>query len=145
MPYIDLCKQKEGLVMIETVHKNMGYHTPDQIKGAQLVRAAHGRVVHPPDGVIKQMVSDNIPKNMPIGIDNVADALAIYGSPVSRLKGAKTREKTQPGVGGGRKLEIPRDFYCLNKFVTLTVDVIFMSGIPYIRSPSRERSSLTRR
>ena len=47
------------------------------------------------------MVSDNIPKNMTIGLDNVADAPAIYGPPVSRLKGAKTREKTHPRVGEG--------------------------------------------
>ena len=82
----------------------MGSNTPEQIKGAQLTRVAQGRVGHPPDGVLKQMVSDNIPKNMPIGLDNVADALAIYGTPVSRLKGTKTREKTQPWVGEGGKL-----------------------------------------
>ena len=28
MPYIDICKQKEGLVMIETSRKNIGGHTP---------------------------------------------------------------------------------------------------------------------
>ena len=57
------------------------------------------------------MVSDNIPENIPIGLDNVADALAIYCTPVSRLKGAKTREKTHPRVEEGGKLEIPRYFY----------------------------------
>ena len=29
MPYIDICDQKEGLVMIETVRKNMGGNTPE--------------------------------------------------------------------------------------------------------------------
>ena len=57
------------------------------------------------------MVSDNIPENMCIGLDNVADALAIYGPPVSRLKAAKTREKTHQRVGERGKLETPRDFY----------------------------------
>ena len=94
MPYINICDQKEGLVMVETVRGNMGGNTPEQIKGAQLARVAQGCVGHPPDGVhgvLKQMVSDNIPENMTIGLDNVADALAIYGPPLSRLKGAKTR------------------------------------------------------
>ena len=91
MPYINLSNQKEGLVIIETVRRNMVGNTPEQIKGDQLVRVAQGSVGHPPDGVLKQMVSDNIPENMPIGLDNVADALAIYGPPVSRLKGSKTR------------------------------------------------------
>ena len=97
--------------MIETVRKNMGGNTPDQTKGDQLARVEHGRLGHPPDRVLKQMVSDNIPENMTIGLDNVADALAIYGPPVSRSKGANTREKTYTRVGEGGKLEIPRDFY----------------------------------
>ena len=59
MPYIDLRDQKEGLVMIETVRKNMGGNTPEQIKGYQMARVAQGCVGHPPDGVLKQMVSDN--------------------------------------------------------------------------------------
>ena len=66
MPYIDLRDQKEGLVMIETVRKNMGDHTPEKIKGAKLARVAQGRVGHPPDRVLKQMVSDNIPKICPL-------------------------------------------------------------------------------
>ena len=40
MPYINLREQKEVLVMIETVRENMGGHTPEQIKGAQLARVA---------------------------------------------------------------------------------------------------------
>ena len=53
MPYIDLREQKEGLVMIETVRKNMGGNTLDQIKGAHMDRVAQGNVGHPPDGVLK--------------------------------------------------------------------------------------------
>ena len=53
------------------------------------------------------MVSDDIPKNIPIGLDNFTYALAIYGPPVSRLKGAKNREKTHPRIGEGGGLEIP--------------------------------------
>ena len=78
------------------------------------------------------MVSDNIPENMPIGLDNVAGALVIYCPPVSRLEGAKTREKIHPRVGEERKLTITRDFYRLKKFVTLTADVLFVSGIPFL-------------
>ena len=89
------------------------------------------------------MVSDNIPKNMPIGLNNVADALAIYGPHVSSLKGAKTREKTYPRVGEGGKLEIPRDFYRLNKFLTLTVDIILLSGIPLLVTFSRNIKIIT--
>ena len=74
--------------MIETIRENMEGNTPEQNKGSQLAEVPQGSVCHPPDGIIKQMFSYNIPKNMSIGLDNVADDLAIYGPPVSRLKGA---------------------------------------------------------
>ena len=77
----------------------MGDHTLEQIKGDQLARVAQGFVGHPLDGVLRQMVSYNIPENMSIGIDNVVDALAIYDTPVFRLKGAKTREINQLWFG----------------------------------------------
>ena len=121
----------------------MGGNTTDQTKGDHLDRVAQGRVGPPPDGVLKQMVSDNIPKNMPIGLNNIADALAIYGPPIYRLKGAKTREKTHPRVGEGGKPEITQDFYRLNKFVTLTADVMFVSGIPFLVTFSRRIKMIT--
>ena len=53
MPYIDLCKHKQGLVMIETICKNMTGFTPQEIAKAKLSRQTQGRVGHPPDGVFK--------------------------------------------------------------------------------------------
>ena len=129
--------------MIETVRKSIGGNTPEKTKGAHLARVAQGRVGHPPDGVLKQMVSDNIPEHITIGLDNVADDFAIYGPPVSRLKGAKTREKTHLQVGEGGKLKITQVFYRLNKFVTLTADVIFVSNILFLVTFSRKIKTIT--
>ena len=80
---------------------------------------------------------------MPIGLNNIADALAIYGPPVYRLKGAKTRYKTHPRVGEGGGLENPRDFYRLKTFVNLTADVIFVSSIPFLVTFSRKIKIIT--
>ena len=84
-----------------------------------------------------------MPENIPIGLDNVADALAIYVPPVSSLKGVNTREKTHPQVGGGGKLEIPRDCYQLKTFLTLTADVMFVSSIPFLFTFSRKIKMIT--
>ena len=62
MPYIDIRDQKEGLVMIKTFQKKIWEVKLQQIKGDQMDRVAQGRVGHPPDGVLKQMVSDNTPQ-----------------------------------------------------------------------------------
>ena len=101
MTYIDLHEKKEGILMIETFQENMRGHTPEQIKGDQLARVAQGHVGHPLDGVLKKMVSDNTPKHMFIGFDNVADALDIYGPPGSRLKRWKLERKPNRGLGKG--------------------------------------------
>ena len=37
----------------------------------------------------------------------------------------------------GGQCEIPRDFYRLNKFVTLTEDVMFVCGLPFLVTYSR--------
>ena len=85
--------------------------------------------------VFKQLIGTNDLKNNPVNIENVADALAIFGSNVNRLKGAETRQRMYRVVGG--RCEIRRDFYRLNKFVTLTSDLMFVCGFPFLVTYSR--------
>ena len=85
--------------------------------------------------MFKQIIGTNVLKNNPVTIENVADAFAIFGSNVNRLKGAATRQQPHRVVGG--RYEIPRDFYRLNKFVTLMADVMFVCGFPFLVTYSR--------
>ena len=64
------------------------------------------------------MIGEKELKNNPVSLDDVANALAIFGHNVNRLKEAAIRKKPHRVVGG--RCKIPRDFYRLNKFVTLT-------------------------
>ena len=43
----------------------------------------------------------------------------------------------------GGRCEIPRDFYQLNKFVTLTADVMFVYGLPFLVTFSRNIKIIT--
>ena len=43
----------------------------------------------------------------------------------------------------GGRCEIPRDFYRLNKFVTLTADVMFVYGLPFLVTYSRSITYIT--
>ena len=103
MPYIDLCEHKQGIALIETVRKNMAGFTPQEIEKAKLSRETQGRVGHPPDGVFKQMISEKEQKNNPVSLDDVANALAIFGANVNGLKWAATRKKPHSVVAGGVK------------------------------------------
>ena len=122
-------------MLIKTVRKNMGGFTHEEFEGAKISRQTQGRVGNPPNRVFKQLIGTNDLKNNPFTIENVADAFAIFGSNVNRLKGASTRQRPRRVVGG--RCEIPRDFYRLNKFVTLTADVMFVCGFPLLVTYSR--------
>ena len=81
------------------------------------------------------MIGEKDLKNNPILIEDVANTFAICGANINRLKGATTRKKPYRVEGG--RCEIPRDFYRLNKFVTLTEDVMFVCGLPFLVTYSR--------
>ena len=64
--------------MIETVLKNMGGNTPEQIKGAHLARVSQVRVGHPTDRVLKQMVDNLRVLALPWPADPLLYALECY-------------------------------------------------------------------
>ena len=57
MPYIDLREHAEGLVMLETVEKNMEMFTKREIEKAQEACAVQRRTAHPTVEHLKQIVS----------------------------------------------------------------------------------------
>ena len=96
-------------MLIETVQKNMGEFTHEEIEGDKLSMKTQGRVGNPPERVFKQLIGTKDLKNNPVTIENAADAFAIFVSNFNRLKGAATRQRPRRVVGG--RCEIPRDFY----------------------------------
>ena len=72
---------------------------------------------------------------MPVTPIDVSNALAIFGPNLSRVKGGTVRTKPS-WVETEFVIEIPRDFYKLNCFVTLTYDVLFVNGIPFLMTLS---------
>lgn len=52
------------------------------------------------------------------------------------LKGGTVRQK--PDRVDPEYAQIPRDFYRLHKFVTLSADVMFVNGLPFFITRSRD-------
>ena len=80
--------------------------------------------------VFKQLIGTKDLKNNPVSHENIFHAQATFGPNVSGLKGRATRKRPHRVVRS--RCKISRDFYLLNKFVTLTADVMFVSGIPFL-------------
>ena len=96
---------------------------------------------HPPDKVFKQIVSDGTLNNCPVVPNDVSNATAIFGPNLPRMQGASTSNK--PNKTNVEFTKIPQEFYLQHKFVTLTADVMFVNGIAFLISFSRNIKLLT--
>ena len=88
------------------------------------------------------MVSEKTVKNIPVTLIDISNALSIFGPNLSRVKGGTVRTKPSR-VEIEFNIEIPRDFYKLNRFFTLTSDVMFVNGVPFLTTFSRKISMLS--
>ena len=98
-----------------------------------MTRVLQRRTGHPPEERYKEIVSQST--ECPVSVTNITNARVIFGSNVSGLRGRTTRET--PVRVKEERVAIPKDFYQMHKKVTLTVDVMFVSGIPFLVTFSR--------
>ena len=142
IPFIDTrrCK-KEGLCLIETVRKNFKGYSKKEIEKAVLSKTTQAMVGHPPTARFKQIVSDSHLAECPVDVNDVSRSVVIFGPDRSRLRGAATRQNPKRVVE--EYMKMPRDFYQLHKFVTLSADVMFVNGIPFLITFSRNIRLIT--
>ena len=95
------------------------------------------RIGHPSDEHFKSIVSGKNAVNFdsPVSVSDVKNSDQIFGKHVPGLRGYSVRKA--PRRVKVEVVEIPRDFYKLHKFVTLTADVMFVCGIPFLVTRSR--------
>ena len=136
MPFIDLRQHKEGFALVQTIRKNFEGFTKKQIEKAILAREAQAMMGHPPDVKFKQLVSSNSVKNCRVKVSDVTNARIIFGPNLDRLGGATTRQ--QPVRVEAEYIGIPRDIYERHMLVTLTADVMFVNGIAFLVTLSRD-------
>jgi hypothetical protein len=76
------------------------------------------------------IIKQNMIKDCPVMIQDVDNALAIYGPSFPALKGKTAKKK--PSVVTRDLVKISREFMKLVKDVTLCVDIFFINKIPFI-------------
>ena len=83
----------------------------------------------PPHEHFKVIISQKGLKNFPVEVNGINNAQHMFGPSVTGLKGCSTRQL--PNRVGKYHVKISKDYYKLNKFVTLTTDVMFVAGVPF--------------
>ena len=136
MPYLEIRENHDTLVLIQTVREKFGLFTEKQAEKAIVARDMQARLAHPTDDKFKQMVSSKSLKNCSIVADDVTNARSIFGPNLPGLRGKTVRQRPERVVP--EYLDIPRDYYRLHHFVTLTADVMFVNGLPFLTTLSRD-------
>jgi len=107
-----------GSFMQETVSGNMERFSKRQVEGAKRARALQVMKGNPPVRLFRELVRDNRLYNCNVSLDDVTNALAIYGQSRAVLRGGSTSTRRKPRtIKTGYDIEIPRDFFQLHRFV----------------------------
>jgi hypothetical protein len=150
MPFIDLradpsafmvrtsdIKDHTGLVLVQTVRRNFEGYTKEAVRGAIAARDAQAMMAHPSDETLKHLVSStNAVRNMDISVSAITNARQLFGPDLGGVRGKTVRRR--PAAVRPEYVGIPDDLYERIKNVTLTADVMFVNGLPFLVTLSRD-------
>ena len=125
--------------MIDTVRKKFAGGTKREIEKAIQYRTVQRRIGHPSDEIFKEIVSlgENRLRNCPVEVADISNSNVIFGTNRPIIRGATTRY-TKVLRTKDQIVVIPRYFYKLHNMVTITDDVVFVSGIPFLVTFSKK-------
>ena len=92
-------------------------------------------VALPSDRALQSMVRLNLLQNCPITYDDIKNANAIWGSDIANIRGKTTRCKSDRVETD--YVDIPCALLSAHVNVTLVADVMFVNGVPFLVSASR--------
>ena len=88
------------------------------------------RMANPTDEKLKLMVSSKIIDNCYVVASDVTNSRTLFGPNRPGLRGETVQQRPERVIL--EYLDIPRDFYQLHHFVTLTVDMMFVNSLPFL-------------
>jgi hypothetical protein len=139
MPYLDVreLKAEVALCFIQTMRGNMEGYTAREIEDAQ----AQAMLGHPMDQDFLGMVRANLINNCPVTVSTVINANQNFGPDLAGVRGQMVRRPPESVMRN--YLQIPRAILKQHRMVTLTVDVMFVNGVPFLVSATHEINLIT--
>jgi hypothetical protein len=144
-PYIDLREfeakavlsfaPKAALSLVQTVQGNMEGFTKREVEEARKARKAQAMLGHPTDRDFLGMVCGGMISNCPVTVNTVKNAHQIFGPDLAGIRGRTVRRP--PESITTNYVQIPRVILVQHQLVTLTVDLMFMHGVPFLVSMAR--------
>ena len=140
-PYIDLDEQDDNsaVLLVQTVRQNFEGFTSTEVEKAIAARRAQASSGHLSEQVMKREVSrtdcHSLFRDCPVSSKDITNANNIFGPSLPIIKGKQVRKK--PSRVEPQYISIPAQVMELNKFVTLVADVMFVNGLPFFVTLSR--------
>jgi hypothetical protein len=125
-----------AVVMVNTVAENREGYTQRPYDDVKQARRALGMVGYPSNKDFNNMLRSNMINNCPVISKSVSAANKIFCPDIASMKGKTKRRQPEPVVTD--YVEIPKAILDLDKDVTLTVNVMFVDGIPFLVTNSRK-------
>ena len=82
-------------------------------------------------------LGENGIQNCPVTVVDISNAPTIFVPNRPRIRGG-TKIDTNVKSVKDQRISIPREFYKMHKRVTITADVMFVSGVPFLVTLSRK-------
>ena len=92
-------------------------------------RKMQSMVANPTYDRFKEIVSGQSLNNLSVKFKDVSNSYEFFDSNSNRLRRSSTRQK--PKMAKEEYMKIPKEFYQLHNFFTLIADVMFVNGIPF--------------
>jgi hypothetical protein len=126
---------------VNTIRHNYEGYTKKQVKDAERARRLMGMVASPNERDFQAMVRLNMLKDCPVTNADIVNTHNIYGPDLASIRGKTVRCK--PEHVPTNDVDVPDNIIKLHQHVTLTADIMFVNGVPFLVSASRRINLIT--
>jgi len=128
-------KVKRGVSLIQTVAENEAEFTPRQVEKAKEARDLYAMIGRPSYRDYLAIIKNDLLPNAKITPSDVERAEKIYGKDLGAIQGKTTRQT--PNSVSTDYINIPADILTNHRTVTLAADILFVGGIAFLITTSR--------
>ncbi|KAL7480380.1 hypothetical protein ACHAW6_006074, partial [Cyclotella cf. meneghiniana] len=127
--------------VVPTVRGNFEGFSKREVLQAIKARRLQSMVGGPGLADYAGMVREKMIEDCPVDHVDLKNAHTIFGPDLASIRGRTVRRK--PERVEVRVVAVPRDFLKLHRFITLTADIMFVNGIPFLLTRSRGVQHIT--
>ena len=125
---------------VETSRVNYEVFTKKDLVTSILDCKSQAMIGSPSEKYFKELVSEIFTalKSIPVTCTDITNAHTIFGTDLSGVWGGGVRQNPERVETEEPMYYVPRYFYGLHQFVTLTTDVVFVNGVPFLVTLSQK-------